>query len=291
MADKTIKDKFASTLGVLETKGMPYNAGYAERTFQPKNYFLDNARARLERIFSGVSATDVARSPNARKEQELGLIDSRAPDKQLQNKWGAVVDNVWGGRAETDAEFPKNTPDKAEGTNPTKASKEIAATAESLGALTAPVVNGVDGLVDEQKLAQAIHKVVETNIEGAVTAKPTTAFDAKQENLAVKEAAETTQMSEEERLQELKLQFEGIKEKITNNNTEGMGIENSVKVFEEYANALHNKIFDTKNADSITVMDITEYHEVTQYYEMYTGIRKQKEESETTTRTMTMQHA
>lgn len=293
MKDRELPRNFANTLTVLGTeKTSTQFKGYVERAFPPKEDFFSAARDKFEKIFGSDSSERSSKAVVSREEQ-LGLVDSRTSKNQPQNKRDAVAQNVWGGRAETGADYLVSvSKDKANGIDATKANREIAIAGRELGALTTPVVASVNGRVDEEKLAQQIHKVAETNTEGPVTdANATTAFDAEQENPAVKEAAETTQMSEEEPLQELKLQFEGIKEKITNNDTEGMKIEDSVKVFEEYANALHNKIFDTKNADSITVMDITEYHEVTQYYEMYTGIRKQKEESETTTRTMTMQHA
>lgn len=264
---------------------MPYNAGYVERTFQPRNDFLNDARTRLERIFLGVGITTAVRSSDATTEQKLGLVDSRTADKQPQNKWGAVVDNVWGGRSEEPtATSALNTklPEQAKtGIDATKARQEIGITARNLGAVTAPLVNGVDGRVDDQKLAQAIHKVAETNTEGSVTAKTTTAFDAKQENNAVQDTQQDVRADQSQNLftPEEQQELQKWQEIAVATNFE------NTSVLTEWRNSVMT-IYQQREQTGTLNSDITQ-----ELVSQVGAISARIERNNETTRTMTMQPA
>jgi hypothetical protein len=276
MADKTsLSERFTQTLKVLGMDNMsPPLAEYIERTFPPRQDWLASVKARLDRIFASDSSIDTT---PASRERELGLIDSRNQSQEKpenKNKWDAVVNNnVWGGRSETVAQYLKDTPDKAEGIDPTEASKEIVATAESLGALTAPVAASVNGRVDDRELAQKIYKVAATNTEGAVTdTNAITAFDVKQESSPVEEKVETVRMSAaEEHLQALQ------KIVIATNGE-------NLEILMQYGNALHAKVYQPSEETGYNAPDA----ETIGQYANAINLIKRYQEKEVA---YTMQHA
>jgi hypothetical protein len=268
MADQTLTERLTVALAALGAlQAFRKVSEYIHHVFS-SNEPNRNSAARGERgqQTRGIDPEEI--------EAKLGLTDPRKQPIKTNDPFAATdaalfirsVDQETVGRGQE-----KNAPQdkKVGGVNAKKASEEITIAARNLGALTAPVVASIDGRVEDDKLAQQIHKVAETNTEGAVTAKVTTAFDVTQENNSVKETVETVHLSTaEERLQELQEMVIATKGE-------------NLDVLMQYGNALHAKVYgDSKE----TGFEPPTAETIGQYANAINLIKKYQENE--TTRTM-----